>query len=130
VAPPTTVANKASVTVDEAMNAKIKKNILVDGKGMTLYVWDKDTTPGKATCSGPCAAAWPAVYATGMPSVGPGVKAAMFSLATAVNGQKQLAVNGKPLYYWVGDKAKGDVNGNGVNGFYVVGTNGKKIDQS
>jgi predicted lipoprotein with Yx(FWY)xxD motif len=130
-APPTTVAAaKAPVTVDEAMNAKIKKNILVDGKGMTLYVWDKDTTPGKATCSGPCATAWPAVYATAKPMVGPGVNAAMFSLVTAVNGQKQLAVDGKPLYYWIGDKAKGDVNGNGVNSFYVVGTNGKKIDES
>src|SRR5215468_183780 len=72
-AAPTTVANKAAVTVDEAMNDKIKKNILVDGKGMTLYVWDKDTTPGKATCSGVCAQAWPAVYATGTPNVGPAV---------------------------------------------------------
>ena len=37
-------------------------------------------------------------------------------------------MNGKPLYTWVNDKKAGDTTGQGINGFYVVGTDGKKID--
>jgi predicted lipoprotein with Yx(FWY)xxD motif len=129
-APTTMAAAAGKATVNEVMNAKIGKKILVDNNGKTLYVWDKDTTPGKATCTGVCAQAWPALYVTGTPTFGTGLKAAMFSTVTGPNGQKQLAVNGKPLYLWTADTAAGDATGQGVNGFYVVGTNGMKIDQS
>ncbi len=116
----------ASVTNKDIGNEKV----LVDGNGMTLYVWDKDTTAGKASCTGACAQAWPPLYVTGTPNYGAGLTAAMFSTVTGPNGQKQLAVNGKPLYLWVSDKKAGDATGQGVNGFYVVGANGQKIDKS
>lgn len=35
-----------------------KGKTLVDVKGMTLYVFDKDTA-GKSNCNGPCATNWP-----------------------------------------------------------------------
>jgi predicted lipoprotein with Yx(FWY)xxD motif len=135
-ASPTTVAEtttaaaaNAKATVSEAQNAKIGKAILVDSTGMTLYIWDKDPM-GKATCTGVCAQAWPPDYVNGTPTYGMGLNAAMFSTVTGPNGQKQLAVNGKPLYHWINDKAAGDATGEGVNNFYVVGTNGQKIDKS
>ena len=87
---------------------------------MTLYIWDKDTTPGKASCTGQCAQAWPPLYVTGTAAVGAGLTAAMFSTVTGPNGSKQLAVNGKPLYRWQADKAAGDTTGQDVNSFYVV----------
>ena len=130
---PTTAASSSpssTATVSSGMNATIGKAILVDSAGMTLYVWDKDTTPGKASCTGVCATAWPPLYATGTPTYGTGLSAAMFSTVTGPNGGKQLAVNGKPLYLWSADKKAGDATGQGVNGFYVVGVNGQKIDQS
>ena len=34
------------------------KEILTDSKGMTLYVWDKDSA-GTSTCYDKCAQAWP-----------------------------------------------------------------------
>ena len=30
-----------------------------DAKGMTVYFTDSDTVPGKSTCEGDCAVAWP-----------------------------------------------------------------------
>src|SRR5581483_2686898 len=36
--------------------------ILVDGKGMTLYTFDKDAD-GKSMCNGDCAKAWPPAMA-------------------------------------------------------------------
>ncbi|HEV2713940.1 MAG TPA: hypothetical protein VGU64_01670, partial [Terriglobales bacterium] len=39
-----------------------KGKALVDAKGMTLYVFEKDT-PGKSNCNGPCATNWPPLTA-------------------------------------------------------------------
>ncbi len=122
----TTAAAAGKTTVATAMNAKIGKNILVDSTGMTLYVWDNDKTAGTSSCTGQCAAAWPPLKVTGTPTYGTGLTGSMFS--TIAGGQ--LAVNGKPLYRWINDKAAGDATGQGVNGFYVVGVDGKKIDVS
>jgi predicted lipoprotein with Yx(FWY)xxD motif len=131
----TTGGTTASSGSDTVKLASVKVNgedkmVLVDNKGMTLYVWDNDKTAGKADCTGACASAWPADYVTGTPTYGSGLSAAMFSEVTGPNGSKQLAVNGKPLYLWVSDKSAGDATGQGVNGFYVVGANGQKIDES
>ena len=129
-AAPTTAVPPVAATVALVRNAKIGKPILVDGNGKTLYVWDNDTTPGKASCTGACATAWPPLYVTGTPTYGAGLTASMFSTVTGPNGQKQLAVNGKPLYGWASDTKAGDATGQNVNHFYVVASNGKKIDNS
>jgi predicted lipoprotein with Yx(FWY)xxD motif len=127
-APTTTAPAAGKTTVATASNATIGKTILIDSSGMTLYVWDNDKTAGKASCTGQCAAAWPPLEASGTPTYGDGLTAAMFTTVTGANGTKQLAVNGKPLYLWVNDKKAGDATGQGVNGFYVVGVDGNKID--
>jgi predicted lipoprotein with Yx(FWY)xxD motif len=123
-APTTTAPAAGKATVAAATNAKIGKKILVDGSGMTLYVWDNDKTAGTSSCTGQCAAAWPPLKTTGTPTYGAGLTASMFSTIAG----DQLTVNGKPLYLWVNDKKAGDATGQGVNGFYVVGVDGKKID--
>jgi predicted lipoprotein with Yx(FWY)xxD motif len=136
VAPTTTVAAgtttvpAASATVSSAQNTKIGKAILVDGKGMTLYVWDNDKTANASDCAKTpaCIAAWPPVVATGTPTYGTGLTASMFSTFMTSNGMKWVTVNGKPLYTWINDKKAGDATGQGINGFYVVGTDGQKID--
>ena len=130
---PTTTggAAGAGTTVALAQNSKIGKAILVDSKGMTLYISDKDPM-NQSACdtNATCAKAWPAYYVTGTPTAGTGLNKAMFTTITAPNGQKQLAVNGKPLYYWFQDTAAGQASGQNVNNFYVVGANGQKIDES
>jgi len=120
----------ATVSLAAVQNPEIgSTKVLVDSKGRTLYVWDNDKTPGKSSCTGACAQAWPPLYVTGTPMYGTGVDASLFSTITADDGDKQLAVNGKPLYLWAADKKAGDATGQGVNGFYVVTADGKKIDK-
>lgn len=130
---PTTSAASGSATVQvAAVSNKDEKldneKVLVDSKGMTLYISDKDPS-GKSVCNDGCATAWPPLMATGSATYG-SLSSAMFSTITRDDGSKQLAVNGKPLYTWVNDKKPGDATGQGVNDFYVVGPDGKKIDKS
>jgi predicted lipoprotein with Yx(FWY)xxD motif len=39
-----------------------KGKVLTNDKGMTLYVFDKDSS-GKSACNGPCAGNWPPLMA-------------------------------------------------------------------
>lgn len=84
---------------------------LTDAKGMALYVFKKDS-PGKSACAGDCVAKWPLYYRE---KVGAGgLKDADFATITREDGQKQTTYKGMPLYYFAGDKAANDVNGQGV----------------
>src|SRR5262245_7031776 len=107
------------------------KAILVDSKGLTLYVWDNDKVKNRSSCdtTPACVKAWPPFYVSGTPTYGSGLKASMFSTFTAPGGKKQLAVNGKPLYHWVADTKAGDAKGQDVNGFHVVSASGAAISQ-
>jgi predicted lipoprotein with Yx(FWY)xxD motif len=103
--------------------------ILVDSNGMTLYV-DENDKPDAPACTGACLQAWPPLAAKKTTiSVGPGLTASKYTVVTASDGTKQVAVNGSPLYTWMGDKKPGDVTGQGVNGFYVVQANGEKYEE-
>jgi predicted lipoprotein with Yx(FWY)xxD motif len=49
-----------------------KDGMFVTAKGMTLYTFDKDATPGKSVCNGPCATNWPpALVADDAKAMGP-----------------------------------------------------------
>jgi predicted lipoprotein with Yx(FWY)xxD motif len=91
-------------------------SVLTDANGMTLYTSDKDTAGATTSaCTGGCATAWPPLTTTGTPTAGPGVSG---TLATISGGQ--VALDGHPLYRWMGDKAPGDVTGDNVNGFHIA----------
>ena len=94
--------------------------IVVDGTGMTVYQYDKDTQgAGTSTCSGQCATNWPAVHGgAAMPAVD-GVTGTVGTI-TGTDGQPQLTLNGWPLYYYAGDTAAGDTKGQGVGGIWWV----------
>jgi len=120
--PGTTSGAVPTVSIETTTLGKL----LVDGKGLTLYIWDNDKTAGKSSCAGSCATIWPPVPVTGTPTYGAGVAASLFSVITRTDGTKQLAVNGKPLYTFASDKKAKDVTGQGIGGFHVVQPNGKK----
>lgn len=88
--------------------------VLTDAKGMTLYVFDKDTA-GKSACNGPCATNWP-------PLMAPAAAKPMgkYSVVTRDDGSRQWAYDGKPLYTWVKDAKPGDTTGDGVNNVWHV----------
>ena len=100
---------------------------LVGPNGHTLYLFEKDNGTTTA-CTGACASAWPALTASGQPSVGPGVDSSKLSTA---NGEaaNQVVYNGHLLYYFSGDKAVGDTNGIGIPSWYPVAPSGDKIDK-
>lgn len=102
--------------------------IVVDGEGMTVYMFDSDTQGGDAsTCEGECAANWPAVTTDSDEPVVEGVTGEIGTI-TGVEGETQVTLNGWPLYRFAGDSAAGDVNGQGVNGvWWVLSPAGEKI---
>jgi predicted lipoprotein with Yx(FWY)xxD motif len=101
-------------------------SILVDGDGMTLYMFMPDNA-GPSTCTGECLAAWPAL--TGPATAGTGADAAMLGTAARPDdGTEQVTYNAWPLYHFAQDKAPGDVTGQGLNDkWYVVDATGKPI---
>src|SRR4051794_5808596 len=104
-----------SHTIAVSDNGSLGK-ILIDSKGRTVYLFQKDTGP-MSTCSGGCATDWPPVTTTGKPTAGSGLTASMVGTTTRSDGTKQVTYNGHPLYLYVGDQKAGDTNGQGVNAF-------------
>jgi predicted lipoprotein with Yx(FWY)xxD motif len=84
--------------------------VLTTASGLTVYTFAADTTPGKSSCYGSCAAYWPPV--TGTPSAAgiPGT----FGTITRTDGTKQVTWNGHPLYTYVGDHGPGTASGNNL----------------
>jgi predicted lipoprotein with Yx(FWY)xxD motif len=91
---------------------------LTDAKGMTLYIFRKDS-PGKSVCAGPCVVKWP-LYFREKVAVPEGVTAGDFGTITREDGKKQTTYKGWPLYYYEGDKAPGDVSGQGLGTVWFV----------
>ena len=102
-------------------------DIVVDGQGLTLYIFTPDTA-GSSTCYDDCAAAWPPLLSDAAPTVGTGLAADKVGTTTRTDGATQVTFGGMPLYYFAEDKAAGDVKGQGLGGkWYVVGADGKMI---
>jgi predicted lipoprotein with Yx(FWY)xxD motif len=105
---------------------------LVDSKGRTLYLFEKDKTT-KSTCYGACAKGWPPLLSSGKPKAAGAARATLLSTTKRRNGSREVTYNGHPLYYFVADKKAGDTKGQGLNAFgakwYVLAPSGKKIDK-
>ena len=100
--------------------------VLVGPSGMTLYMFTPDSSTSSA-CSGICASTWPPLTGA-LPSLGAGLAASDFGSITRSDGSAQVTFHGHPLYYYAGDKAAGDTNGQGLNGkWYVLGADGNPI---
>jgi predicted lipoprotein with Yx(FWY)xxD motif len=87
--------------------------LLRDPAGRTLYVFDRDHPWGASNCYEGCAEAWPAFVAT----IGAEVKDQL-SVHTRTDGRMQWGWNGKPLYYFAGDRQPGDAEGDGLGGVW------------
>jgi predicted lipoprotein with Yx(FWY)xxD motif len=86
----------------------VMNGMLMDAKGMTLYTFDNDKTPGKSACNGNCLNNWPALKASASDK-----DMGDWKVITRDDGTKQWAYKGKPLYYFAMDKAAGDKTGDG-----------------
>ena len=105
--------------------------VLVDSKGRTVYLFEKDTGP-MSTCFGACASEWPPVTTTGKPTAGDGVTASMLGTTKRSDGTTQVTYGGHPLYLFAADTKPGDATGQNVDAFgakwFVLSSAGQKVE--
>lgn len=93
---------------------------LIAYNGMTLYTTSKDTG-SVSNCYDTCAKNWPPYIVSPAERInlqsGVGGTA---STTTRTDGTLQLTYNGKPLYFYVGDKLGSDALGQGSGGVWTV----------
>lgn len=130
---PATQAPVVPVTGETLINLGNNDSLgsfLLDSKGMTLYLFTKDT-PNTSNCYDKCATAWPPLLTTGKPAAGDGVDASKLGITTRKDGATQVTYNGWPLYYYQKDKAAGDVTGQDVGSvWFVVSAAGDKVEST
>lgn len=88
--------------------------IMVDAAGMTLYTFDKDED-GVSNCYDQCLVAWP-IFEASADAMAEGD----WTIVDRTDGTKVWAYEGQPLYYYIQDKAPGDVTGDGKGGVWHV----------
>ena len=108
-------------------------SVLVDRRGRTLYVFEKDRK-GASACDAACAKYWPPLVSPLAPHAGKGVHQSMLGVARRKDGRRQVMYAGHPLYTFVGDKSAGQTNGQGLTNFgaewYVLAASGRTIERS
>jgi predicted lipoprotein with Yx(FWY)xxD motif len=100
--------------------------ILVDAEGNTLYGFTNDVD-GIPSCVDDCAEAWPPllVDSAELPA---GLDPALYSVAERPDGTFQLVAGMWPLYWFSGDAAAGETNGQGTGGvWFAVAPDGSLI---
>jgi predicted lipoprotein with Yx(FWY)xxD motif len=120
----------ASGSASVALRSTDLGKILVDGKGQTLYLFEKDK--GKSTCAGSCASAWPPLTTSGTPTAASGVIGAKLGTTKRSDGKTEVTYNGHPLYTYIGDQAPGQTTGQGSDDYgaewYVLSRSGEKVE--
>ena len=115
----------ASAAAGEEYEVKVATatvgKFLTGEDGKTLYIFKKDTTPGKSVCNGDCATNWPpfVVEADDTLKAGDGVTGTLATIKRD-DGTDQVTYNGAPLYYFAADSKAGDTTGQGVGGIWFV----------
>ena len=93
-------ADRGTVTVHGSKFGRI----LFDGRGFALYAFTGDRG-GRSACTGACAKAWPPYVVKTRAEAGTGTAASLLGTIRRGNGSLQVTYAGKPLYYYVGDRA-------------------------
>jgi predicted lipoprotein with Yx(FWY)xxD motif len=105
--------------------------IVVDGKGRTLYLFEKDKSR-RSACYGQCATYWPPLLTHGKPVARAGAKQSLLGTTRRANGSQQVTYGGHPLYRFALDTKPGQTKGKGLQdfggGWDVVSPAGKKIE--
>ena len=105
--------------------------VLVDRRGRTLYLFQKDAR-GESACSGPCAMEWPPLVAGGRPTAAGDARASLLATTLRSDGRRQVTYQGHPLYRYVGDTQPGQTTGQGSRAFgarwFVVSPAGEKVE--
>src|SRR4029077_2312170 len=90
--------------------------VLVDARGRTLYLFEKDKR-GKSACYGACATYWPPLLSPAKARPGSGVRAALLGVTRRADGKRQVTYAGHPLYTFAVDTKAGQTSGEGLKNF-------------
>lgn len=119
----------STATTLRAANSSLGR-IVVDGRGRTLYLFEKDKHR-RSACYGACAQYWPPLLSHGRPKARAGLKQSLVGTTRRRNGSRQVTYAGHPLYRYVGDTGPGQTNGAGLQdfggGWDPISPTGKKI---
>jgi predicted lipoprotein with Yx(FWY)xxD motif len=132
------VGINSAVAANHAPSAAVKiavansdlGRILVDGRGRTLYLFEKDKN-GRSACTGKCVAFWPPLITSGKPLATAGAKASLLGTTKRPDGRLQVTYKHHPLYTFVKDTRKGQTTGEELDAFgaewYAVSAAGAKV---
>ncbi len=131
-----TASSTANATAASARGVSINTAKGPDGTyltgagGRAIYLWVADSG-GRSSCSGACAKAWPPLTTTGKPIAGNGVQSSNLATIKRSDGSRQVTYKGHPLYYFIEDKRKGSIKGQGSDAFgadwWLVSPSGSAI---
>ena len=108
--------------------------VLVDGQGLTVYMYATDVRGQPSRCYDICAVQWPPVVlkpGVARPVAGPGIDSSLLGTTARTDGTTQVTYNGWPLYLWPPDRAPGQATGQALTNagglWYVLSPAGKPI---
>jgi len=108
--------------------------VLVDGQGITLYMFETDKRGSPSRCYDICAVQWPPLTlpaGVSAPVVGAGIRPRLLGTAPRTGGTTQVTYNGWPLYLWPPDRAPGKATGQGLTNaggrWYVLTPDGRPV---
>jgi len=97
-AAPAVTAASPTVTVRPSKFGRV----LFDGRGFVLYALTADRA-GRRSCTGACAKAWPPYTVRKRPT------GRLLSATRRADGSLHVTYAGRPLYYYVGDRSRGQI---------------------
>jgi predicted lipoprotein with Yx(FWY)xxD motif len=107
--------------------------VLVDARGRTLYLFEKDSR-GRSACYGACATYWPPLVSSAKPRAAKGVRASLLGLTKRTDGKRQVTYAGHPLYTFSLDRRAGQASGQGLTDFggswNVVAASGREVEST
>lgn len=114
---PVVAAAPPVVLSEFLLNSAVDRDLgsyLTASNGMTLYTFSNDT-PGVSNCVGQCLELWPpfTADAAAVLNAAPGIVGTIATIARP-DGLTQVTLDNRPLYFYTGDTAPGDVTGQGV----------------
>jgi predicted lipoprotein with Yx(FWY)xxD motif len=109
-------------------------SVLVDGKGITLYLYATDVRGTPSRCYDIRAVQWPPLVlprGVARPIAGHGTVAGLLGSVPRTDGSTQITYNGWPLYLWPPDRSPGMATGQALTNagglWYVINSDGKAV---
>jgi predicted lipoprotein with Yx(FWY)xxD motif len=121
------IAATSTVPTVNVANDPTLGQILVNGQGLTLYMFKNDTA-NTSNCSGECLSLWAPLITTGTPVAGAGVNASLLGVTTQSDGVMIVTYNNMPLYTKLTDTQPGQITGQAFKDlWYAVSPSGQPV---